>query len=52
MRPAEIEEKSLIAMKVFLGILTGVVTGGLLFLLTIKLYQNQFVIVPDVTGLS
>ncbi|PLV55562.1 penicillin-binding protein [Thermotoga sp. SG1] len=39
-------------MKVFLGMLTGVVAGGLLFLLTIGLYQNQFVIVPDVTGLS
>ena len=48
---AEVEKKSLIVMKVFLGIMAGVIAGGLFFLLTIKLYQNQFVTVPDVTGL-
>ncbi|PLV60489.1 penicillin-binding protein [Thermotoga sp. KOL6] len=39
-------------MKTFFGIVIGFVAGGLFFLFVIKLYQDQFVTVPDVTGLS
>jgi len=39
-------------MKVFLGILTGIAVGGLLFLFAVKLYQNLYSTVPDVVGLS
>ncbi|KAF2960636.1 PASTA domain-containing protein [Thermotoga sp. 38H-to] len=39
-------------MRVFLGIVTGIVVGGFFFLFAIKLYQSQYSTVPDVVGLS
>lgn len=39
-------------MRVFLGIVTGIVVGGLFFLFAMKLYQSQYSTVPDVVGLS
>lgn len=38
-------------MRVFLGIVTGIVVGGLFFLFAMKLYQSQYSTVPDVIGL-
>ncbi|AAD36782.1 penicillin-binding protein [Thermotoga maritima MSB8] len=39
-------------MRVFLGIIIGIVVGGLFFLFTMKFYQSQYSTVPDVVGLS